>query len=99
MQQYTEKIRERARKLLEEGKVDLFIGYRKGSVAMMNRPVLIRRPEETELLWWDSHCALNLCNYLTGRSERMGVLATGCNSRNIVNHLVENQLKRELASK
>ena len=47
MQHYTEKIRERARKLLEEGKVDVFIGYRKGTVPMMNQPVLIRRPEET----------------------------------------------------
>ncbi|MEW6667574.1 MAG: 4Fe-4S dicluster domain-containing protein [Thermodesulfobacteriota bacterium] len=95
MERYTEKIRERAKTLLEEGKVEAFIGYRKGSVPMMNRPVLIRRPEETRFLWWDSHCALNLCNYLTGRPERIGVLATGCNSRNIVNHLVENQLKRE----
>jgi formate dehydrogenase subunit beta len=95
MQAYTGKIRERARKLLEEGKVDVFIGYRKGTVPMMNRPVLIRRPEEAEVLWWDSHCALNLCNYVTKRAERIGLVATGCNSRNLVTHIVENQVKRE----
>jgi len=95
MQEYTGKIRERARKLLEEGKVDVFIGYRKGTVPMMNRPVLIRRPEEAEVLWWDGHCALNLSNYVTKRAERIGLVATGCNSRNLVTHIVENQVKRE----
>lgn len=95
MQMYTEKIREIAGKLLREGKVDLFIGYGRGSVPMMNRPVLIRRPEDADLLMWDSFCSLNLANYLTGRKERIGLVATGCNSRNIVTHIVENQIKRE----
>ncbi len=95
MIEYTEKIRAVARKLLEEGTVDVFIGYRKGSVPMMNEPVLIRDPAKTDLLHWDSNCGLNLCNYLTRRSERIGILATGCNSRNMVTHIIENQIKRE----
>jgi len=95
MERYTEEIRKRAGNLLKEGKVDLFIGYARGSVPMMNRPILVRRPEEAELLQWDSFCGLNLANYLTGRKERIGVIANGCNSRNIVNHIVENQVKRE----
>jgi len=36
MLEYTEKIRETAKKLLEDEKVDVFIGYKKGSVPMMN---------------------------------------------------------------
>lgn len=95
MQRYAEEIRKRAGNLLKEGKVDLFIGYARGSVPMMNRPILVRRPEEAELLQWDSFCGLNLANYLTGRKEKIGVIANGCNSRNIVNHIVENQVKRE----
>jgi len=95
MEGYGEKIREGARRLLGEGKVDVFVGFRKGSVPMMNNPVLIRDPGQAELLWWDSHCGLNLCNYLTKRTERIGVVATGCTSRNIVTHIVENQVKRE----
>ena len=95
MREYAEKIRERARKLLAEGKVDVFIGYRKGSVAMMNQPVLIRQADQADLLHWDSHCGLNLCNTLTKRTERIGIVATGCNSRNIVTHILENQIKRE----
>jgi formate dehydrogenase subunit beta len=95
MVEYTEKIREVAARLLREGGVDVFIGYRKGSVAMMNEPVLIRGPEQVDQLHWDSFCGLNLCNYLTGRKDRVGILATGCNSRNIVTHIIENQVKRE----
>ena len=95
MREYAEKIRERARKLLAEGKVEVFIGYRKGSVAMMNQPVLIHHPDQADLLYWDSHCGLNLCNYLTKRIEKIGIVATGCNSRNIVTHILENQIKRE----
>ncbi len=95
MIQYTEKIREIAKRLLEENKVDVFIGYQKGTVAMMNQPVLIREPDQVDLLHWDSHCGLNLCNYLTKRTDNIGILATGCNSRNIVTHIIENQIKRE----
>jgi len=62
---------------------------------MVNEPVLIRDPNKVENLIWDSHCALNLCNYLTGRKDRIGIIANGCNSRNIVTHIVENQIKRE----
>jgi formate dehydrogenase (coenzyme F420) beta subunit len=95
MLEYTEKIRETAKKLLEEGKVDVFIGYKKGSVPMMNEPVLISDPEKADILFWDSNCGLNLCNYLTKRTEKIGIIANGCNSRNIVTHIVENQIKRD----
>lgn len=95
MIQYTEKIREIAKRLLEENRVDVFIGYQKGTVAMMNQPVIIREPDQVDLLHWDSHCGLNLCNYLTKRTDKIGILATGCNSRNIVTHIIENQIKRE----
>jgi len=95
MLEYTQKIRDIARKLLEKGTVDVFIGYRKGSVPMMNEPVLVKNPAEVDLLHWDSHCGLNLCNYLTKRADRVGIVANGCNSRNIVTHIIENQIKRE----
>ena len=95
MLEYTEKIRETAKKLLTEGTVDVFIGYKKGTVCMMNEPVLVSDPEKTDILYWDSNCGLNLCNYLTKRTEKIGILANGCNSRNIVTHIVENQIKRD----
>lgn len=95
MEAYGERIREIARRLLQDGKVDVFIGYRKGSIPLMNEPVLIEDAEKADALHWDCNCGLNLCNYLTGRTDRIGILANGCNSRNIVTHIVENQIKRE----
>ena len=95
MLEYTDKIKKVAKKLLEKETVDVFIGYKKGSIPMMNEPVLINDPEKTDHLYWDSNCRLNLCNYLTGRTDRIGIVANGCNSRNIVTHIIENQIKRE----
>lgn len=95
MLEYTEKIRETARKLLQDGTVDVFIGYKKGSVPMMNEPVLIHDAEQADVLHWDSHCGLNLCNYLTKRTDKIGIIANGCNSRNIVTHIIENQIQRD----
>ena len=95
MLEYTEKIKETANKLLKDEKVDVFIGYKKGTVPMTNEPVLINNPEDVDLLYWDSNCGLNLCNYLTKRTDRIGIVANGCNSRSIVTHITENQIKRE----
>ncbi len=95
MLEYTKKIRETARKLFEDDKVDVFIGYKKGSVPMMNQPVLINNADQVDLLYWDSNCGLNLCNYLTGRTDRIGIVANGCNSRNIITHITENQVSRD----
>jgi len=95
MLEYTKKIRETAGKLFEEDKVDVFIGYKKGSVPMMNQPVLISNADQVDLLHWDSNCGLNLCNYLTGRTDRIGIVANGCNSRSIVTHITENQISRD----
>ncbi len=95
MLKYTEKIRETAARLLKDKTVDVFIGYRKGSVPMMNEPVLVSDPEKADQLYWDNFCGLNLCNYLTKRTGKIGIVANGCNSRNIVTHIIENQIKRE----
>ena len=95
MREYSEKIREVARGLLEKGEVEVFIGYKKGSVPMMNEPLLVSDPGKADLLYWDSNCGLNLCNYLTKRTERIGIVANGCTSRSIVTHIIENQIARE----
>ncbi|MBW1850133.1 MAG: 4Fe-4S dicluster domain-containing protein [Deltaproteobacteria bacterium] len=95
MLEYTEKIRQTAGRLLKDGKVDVFIGYKKGSVPMTNEPVLISDSANVDLLYWDSNCGLNLCGYLTKRQDKIGIVANGCNSRNIVTHIIENQISRD----
>ncbi|MFH1673581.1 MAG: 4Fe-4S dicluster domain-containing protein [Pseudomonadota bacterium] len=95
MLEYITKIREIAERLLQEGKVDMVIGFRKGTLPMMNEPCFAKSPEQIKNLVWDSNCGINLANYLTGRKEKIGVVAKGCDSRNIVTHIIENKIKRD----
>jgi len=95
MLSYIDKIRETSERLLKECKVDLVIGFRKGTVAMMNEPYIAKAPEDVQNLVWDSNCGINLANYLTDRKENIGIIAKGCDSRNIVTHIIENKIKRE----
>ncbi len=92
---YTDKIREISERLLKEGTVDMVIGFRKGSMPMMNEPCFAKGPEDVKKLTWDSNCGINLANYLTDRKEKIGVIAKGCDSRNIVTHVIENKIKRD----
>ena len=95
MQEYTSKIRQIVKRLFEEEKIDIFIGYEKGTNPFFPRPTMISSADEVESLIWNSNCGLNLCNYLTGRKERIGIVANGCTSRNIVTHILERQITRE----
>ena len=95
MESYTEQIRTLAADLLKSKKVDVVIGYRQGTVPMATIPFMAKTPEQAKQLTWNSHCTLNLANYLTHRQEKIGIIAKGCDSRNIVNHIVENKIHRD----
>jgi ferredoxin len=73
----------------------MVIGFRKGSMPMMNEPCFINKAEDAARLVWDSNCGINLANYLTNRKEKIGIIAKGCDSRNIVTHIIENKISRE----
>ena len=92
---YIDKIREISKRLLDEGRVDMVIGFRKGTMPMMNEPAFVKTPGEVSGLVWDSNCGINLANYLTDRKEKIGIIAKGCDSRNIVTHIIENKIKRD----
>jgi len=92
----TEILRETAARLLSTGAVEMVIGFRQGTIPMMNEPCFVRKPAEAGLLVWDSHCGINLANYLTDRKEKkIGIVAKGCDSRNLVTHILENKIRRE----
>ncbi len=95
MSTYTEKIREIAQRLLKECQVEMVIGFRKGSMPLMNEPCIIRKAEDVDNLVWDSNCGINLANYLANRKEKIGIVAKGCDSRNIVTHIMENKIQRD----
>jgi hypothetical protein len=88
MTSYIEKIKDISERLLKECKVDMVIGFRKGTLPMMNEPCFAKTPEDVQNLVWDSNCGINLANYLTDRKEKS-------DSRNIVTHIIENKIKRE----
>jgi formate dehydrogenase (coenzyme F420) beta subunit len=92
---YIDKIKEISKNILEESKVDMIIGFRKGTVPMMNEPCMIKSVDETDKLIWDGNCGINLANYITNRKEKIGIIAKGCDSRNIVTHIIENKIKRD----
>lgn len=91
---YIDKIKEISERLLKEGTVDMVIGFKKGTLPMMNEPCLAKKPDDVEKLIWDSNCGINLTNYLTDRKEKIAVVAKGCDSRNIVTHIIENKIDR-----
>ena len=95
MLSYIDKIKEISTRLLKECRVEMVIGFRKGTVPMMNEPHFARTAEAVINFVWDSNCGINLCNYLTNRTEKIGIVAKGCDTRNIVTHIIENKIKRD----
>ena len=90
-----DKIRQISRELLEKGEVDTIIGYTSGEIEGTRIPYIFSKPEEAEQMEWDQRCTQNLCTYLHGRQDRVGIVAKPCDARGIVNYLIENQVDRE----
>ncbi len=95
----TQEIRVLGRKLLEQGTVDVVIGYGAGTQGNTTIPVFVTSPEETDRLVWNRYCVGNLAVYLTSREvKRLGrpaVVAKGCDARAVAVLIQESQLKRE----
>ena len=91
----SDKIKEISTKLLKEKTVEMVIGFRKGTLPMMNEPCFAENTEDIQSFVWDSNCGINLANYLTDRKEKIGIVAKGCDSRNIVTHIIENKIDRD----
>lgn len=92
---YIDKIKEISKRLLKSCEVDMVVGFRKGTMPMMSEPFYAKTVSDVENMVWDSNCGINLANYLTDRKEKIGVIAKGCDSRNIVTHIIENKISRE----
>ncbi|OAT80286.1 Coenzyme F420 hydrogenase/dehydrogenase, beta subunit C-terminal domain [Desulfotomaculum copahuensis] len=88
-------IQEAARKLLEEKKVDVVIGFAPGTLPLRSTPCFVHRPEDAAGLTWNRSCENNLANYLRKRTDKVAVVAKGCDSRSIIELIKENQINRE----
>jgi ferredoxin len=92
----TEKIREEARKILEEGIAELVVGYGPGSLPYRNRLVAISSPEENPRLLWPSFGVLNPANVLHKlKGKKVALIGPSCTCRAVVVLLQEGQIKRE----
>lgn len=95
METCIEKIRALACDLLEKGEVDQVIGFTQGTFPMATRPIVIKSKNDVDTLTFSSFCGLNLANYIRQQKGKTAVIAKGCDSRNIVTHIVENQAQRD----
>jgi len=101
-----EKIKETVKKLFNEDKIDIFIGYGTGTLPLRTVPCFITSSGDIEKLVWNSYCFNNLAVYLPRfflpqpqkkdvKLPRIGILAKGCDDRSIVGLIKENQIPRE----
>lgn len=92
-----QKIRAEAQKLLIEEKVDVVIGFKKGSLPSKMQPFFASSVEEIEQLELNGLCSNNLAVYLNHRSkgERVAIICRGCESRAIQTLVLENRHARE----
>jgi len=88
-------IRETARQLLTDGKVDVVIGYEKGSLPLKATPCFVRTPQDVERLIWDATCENNLATYVAQTAGKKAIVAKGCDSRALVVLMQENQVVRD----
>ena len=64
MENIEKKLREEARKLLIEKKVDAVIGYEDGTLPLTATPCFITNPDDADKLVWNRFCTQNLAKFV-----------------------------------
>lgn len=91
-------MRDTAKHLLTEGKVELVIGYAKGTVPLRTTPIFITKPDDVQQLVWNSCCDYDLVAHLLKpemRTKNVGIVVKGCDARALVVCMNEGQIERE----
>ena len=99
-------IRQTVKKLFNDNKIDLFIGYGEGTLPLRTTPCFISTVDDTDKLVWNSFCTNNLAVYLPRfflpkprekepHWPRVGILVNGCTGRSLVGLFKEKQVPRE----
>ena len=95
-------LREKVKQLFKDKKVDMVIGWGKGSLPMSSTPLFINNVEDVDNLIFDETCQNNLSVYFTKDKRKLsedgkkvGVIVKGCDGRSLVLYSVEKQIKRE----
>jgi len=90
-----QKLRNEAKALLEQNKVDWIIGFEPGSLKFTTTPLITKDKNDAERLVINSFIVNNLANFLTEIKGRVGIVAKGCDSRSIVSLIQDNKVVRE----
>jgi ferredoxin len=95
-------MRDLARNLLSEKKVDVIIGYTQGTVPLSSSPIMITKEEDVDKLTWNNLCYVNLAKYLVpqipqlvdpeGGNLKIGIISKGCVGRALIHLAVEKQI-------
>ncbi len=93
-----EELRQTCRRLLEDGTVQVVIGYGRLTADSPVGPVFVTRPEDVEQLVWDDQCFANLTKYLSRKEVvslgRIGICVKGCDERALLVLEKESQIDR-----
>lgn len=98
MKDISNKIKETAIKLFQEKKIDIFLGWEKGALEFQTRPLIARNEADAAKLVFDEYSIHNLATLLLkfrDGSEKIGIVAKGCDSRSIVRLLEDRQFQRD----
>ena len=90
-----QRLKDGAKALLEQGKVEYIVGFEPGSLKFTTTPLITRDKDSVDRLVINSFIVNNLSVYLTELKGRVGIVAKGCDSRSIVSLIQDNQVKRE----
>ncbi len=90
-----QKLRNEAKTLLEQGKVDYIVGFEPGSLKFTTTPLITKDKDDVERLVVNSFIVNNLANFLTELKGRVGIAVKGCDSRSIVSLIQDNKVARE----
>jgi formate dehydrogenase subunit beta len=90
-----QKLRQEAKALLEQKKVDWIIGFAPGSLKFTATPLITGDKNDAERLVINPFMVNNLADFLTGLKGRVGIVAKGCDSRSIVSLIQDNKIARE----
>lgn len=102
-----EKLRTTAKEIVSRDDIKYLIGWREGTFGFSVSPHFVREPEEADKLIFSPLCTSNLATYLTlveklpvprGQQpdlRKVALLVKGCDSRAVVQQLVEQGISRE----
>lgn len=95
MNEMEQKLRNEAKALLEQGRVDYIIGYEAGSLKFTTTPLITNDKDDVDRLVINPFIANNLSVFLRETNGRAGIVAKGCDSRCIVSLIQDQQIARE----